>query len=221
MKKNILIAEDENRIREFISVYFRAEGFNVFEVDNGKSAVDVFMNNDIDLLVLDVMMPEMDGFEVCKNIRKISAVPIIILTALEEDEQHILGYELGADDYIIKPVNPKILIAKAKRLFSKTKTNKNILNFDYVKIDKDGRCVYVDNKNIYFTPKEFDFLVLLAENKDIALSRDFILNKVWGYDFIGETRVVDNHVKKLRKKLGKHSSYIKTIFSIGYKFEVK
>lgn len=221
MKKNILIAEDEDKMREFISVYFKAEGFNVFEADNGKSAIDVFTNNSIDIIVLDVMMPEMDGFEVCKNIRKISTVPIIILTALEEDEHHILGYELGADDYVIKPVNPKILIVKANRLLSKTKTNKNILDFGNIKIDKDGRCVYIDNKNIYFAPKEFDFLVLLVENKGIALSRDFILNSVWGYNFIGETRVVDNHVKKLRQKLGKYSSFIKTVFSIGYKFEAK
>lgn len=221
MKKNILIAEDQDRIREFISLYFRAEGFNVIHAGDGKSAINAFEHNNIHLIVLDIMMPEMDGFEVCRYIRKKSDVPIIILTALGEDEQQILGYELGADDYVVKPIKPKVLVAKARRLLEKESDDMILIDFGFLKIDKTGRTVYVDDKNVDFTPKEYDFLLLLAENKGKALSRDTIINKVWGYDFMGNTRVVDNHVKKLRSKLGKHSDCIKTISSIGYKFEVK
>lgn len=218
--RNVLIVEDENRIREFLSVYFRSSNYNVFEAPNGNDALCIFENNIIDIVILDIMMPEMDGFEVCKNIRKVSDVPIIILTALEEEEQHILGYELGADDYITKPVKINILLAKVKRLLGKTSEN-NLINYGSIKIDKNGRCIFIDNKNVYFAPKEFELLVLLAENSGQALSRDYILDKVWGYYFAGGTRVVDNHIKKIRKKLGKYSKMIKTVVSIGYKFEVK
>lgn len=218
--KNILIVEDECRIREFISAYFRNEGYAVFEAANGRIALNVFENNVIDLIILDIMMPEIDGFEVCKRIRKTSEVPIIILTALEEEEQHILGYELGADDYITKPVKARILLAKAKRLLEKTNDN-NTITFDNIEIDTDARCVYIDNKNVYFAPKEYELLVLLAKSNGKALPRDYILDKIWGYYFVGETRVVDNHIKKIRKKLGKYSNIIKTVVSVGYRFEVK
>lgn len=217
--KNILIVEDESRIREFISAYFCNEGYTVFEAENGKIALDIFKNNVIDLIILDIMMPEIDGFEVCKSIRETSEVPIIILTALEEEEQHILGYELGADDYITKPVKVRILLAKANRLLKKT--SNNTIMFDNIEIDTDARSIYIDNRNVYFAPKEYELLVLLAKSNGKALARDYILDKIWGYYFVGETRVVDSHIKKIRKKLGKYSNIIKTVVSVGYKFEVK
>jgi len=218
---NILIVDDEDKIREFIGLYFRAEGFNVLEASDGREALHLFNLNIIDLIILDIMMPEIDGFEICKMIRKTSDVPIIILTALTEDIQNIHGYDLGADDYVSKHVSPKIIVAKAKRLLEKSDFKSKILTIGSIKIDKAGMCVYIDGASVDFSPKEFSLLLLLAENKNKVLSRECIPDKVWGYDFIGETRVVDTHIKKIRKKLGKHFDMIKTMVSLGYKIEDK
>ncbi|MCT4584609.1 MAG: response regulator transcription factor [Peptostreptococcaceae bacterium] len=221
MKKNILVVEDENKISEFISLYLKKEGYKVFEASDGQIALEKFEENEIDLIVLDIMMPRLNGFEVCKKIREKSKVPIIILTAIEEEMDHIKGYELGADDYVTKPFKIKILMAKIKRLLQRFNKNDNdIFVHDKLKIDFDGREVFMDSKKIKLAPKEFDLLIYLIKNKGIALSRNQILENIWGYDFEGENRVVDNHIKKLRNKLENYSSLIETIISVGYKFDI-
>jgi DNA-binding response OmpR family regulator len=216
---SILLIEDENRIREFLSVYFRANNYKVFEAEDGITGLEMFDQHMIDLVILDVMMPKLDGFEVCKRLRHTSDVPIIFLTALEEEEQHLLGYSLGADDYISKPVNINILLAKSKRLLDKRKGH-SLIVFDGLKIDQRSRSISIDGNLVEFAPKEYDLLLLLAENVGQVFSRDIIIEGIWGGYFEGGTRVVDNHVKKIRKKLGDYSDMIKTVISIGYKFEV-
>ncbi|MCT4663322.1 MAG: response regulator transcription factor [Tissierellales bacterium] len=222
MKKNILVVEDESRMREFIGLYLRKEGYNVVEAENGEVALEKFREFEIDLVVLDIMMPKLGGFEVCKSIREDSNIPIIILTAIEAENDHIKGYELGADDYVTKPFKIKILLAKIKRFVEKSsnETNKKIFEYKSLKVDLDGREVFVNDESMKLAPKEFELLAYLIMNHGIALSRDQILENVWGYDFEGESRVVDNHIKKLRSKLGLYSKLIQTMISIGYKFEV-
>ncbi len=216
---NILLVEDEKRIREFLSVYFRANNYTVFEAKDGISGLKMFGECNIDLVVLDVMMPKIDGFEVCRRLRETSDVPIIFLTALEEEQQHLLGYSLGADDYITKPVNINILLAKAKRLLDKVGNN-SVIIFSGLKIDRLSRNIYIDDHPVEFAPKEYDLLLLLTENIGQVFSREVLIENIWGGYFEGGTRVIDNHVKKIRKKLGDHSDMIKTVISIGYKFEV-
>lgn len=222
MEKSILVVEDESKMREFISLYLRKEGYKVIEAYNGEVGVEKFKENKIDLIVLDVMMPKLNGFEVCKRIREKSKVPIIILTAIEKEMDQIKGYELGADDYVTKPFKAKILIAKIKRLFERLReeTGKKVFIYDKLKIDLDGREVFINGRKIKLAPKEFELLEYLVINKGIALTRNQILENVWGYDFEGETRVVDNHIKKLRNKLENYAVYIETVISVGYKFEV-
>jgi len=219
--RKILIVEDENHMREFMSLYLRKEGYQVIEAANGNDGLKQFYKHDIDLVVLDIMMPMIDGFEVCKNIREQSDVPIIVLTAVENDASHIKGYKLGADDYVTKPFKSHILMAKIKRLLERedSKKNQEIYFFNTLKIDFLGREIYVDNKKIKLAPKEYDLLEYLVINRCVALSRDQILENVWGYDFDGENRVVDAHVKKVRKKLGKYTDCVKTVMAVGYKFE--
>jgi DNA-binding response OmpR family regulator len=220
--KNILVVEDENRMREFIVLFLRREGYNVIEAENGMVALEKFKSEDIDLIVLDIMMPIIDGFQVCSEIRKISQVPIIILTAIEEENQQVKGYEIGADDYVTKPFKINILMAKVKRIIGKIDmvSGGNREEFGGLIIDFEGRSVEVDGQTLKLAPKEYELLEYLIRNKSIALSREKILDNVWGYDFIGETRVVDNHIKKLRSKLGSYSKHIATVMSVGYKFEV-
>ncbi|WFD11767.1 response regulator transcription factor [Tepidibacter hydrothermalis] len=222
MQKNVLVVEDESKMREFISLYLRKEGYRVIEAYNGEVAVEKFKENKIDLIVLDVMMPKLNGFEVCKIIREKSTVPIIILTAIEKEMDQIKGYELGADDYVTKPFKAKILIAKIKRLFERLReeNDKKVYIYNKFKIDLDGREVFINGRKIRLAPKEFELLEFLVINKGIALTRNKILENVWGYDFEGETRVVDNHIKKLRNKLENYSIFIETVISVGYKFEV-
>lgn len=222
MSKNILIVEDESKMSEFISLYLRNQGYKPIEASNGEIALKLFEQNNINLVVLDVMMPNLNGFDVCKEIRKTSKVPIIILTAVEDEYSHIKGYELGADDYVTKPFKIKILLAKIKRFIDKSSedTQTNIFLHGDFKVDFDGRCLYINDQHIKLAPKEFDLLEYFIKNKGIALSRNQILDNVWGYDFQGENRVVDNHVKKLRSKLGEYSELIETVISFGYKFEV-
>lgn len=222
MEKNILVVEDESKMREFISLYLRKEGYKVIEAYNGELALKKFSENKFDLIVLDVMMPRLNGFEVCKKIREKSKVPIIILTAIEEEMDHVKGYELGADDYVTKPFKVKILIAKIKRLIAKIseETEKKAFIYDKLKINLDGREVFINGNKIKLAPKEFELLEYLVINNGIALTRNQILENVWGYDFEGETRVVDNHIKKIRNKLENYSILIETVISIGYKFEV-
>jgi DNA-binding response OmpR family regulator len=224
LERTVLIVEDEERIREITSDYFQASDFSVLEAKDGKEALDVFKINKIDLIILDIMMPKLDGWSVCKRIRKNSDVPIILLTARSDEDDQLLGFELGADEYVTKPFSPKVLVAKAKTLLNRIEGNIG-KNHRYIKtaeieINKNSYVVTVADQAIDLAPKEYDLLCYMIENKGIVLSRESILNHVWGYDYFGDTRAVDTHIKKLRKKLGEQSKYIHTIIGKGYKFEV-
>ncbi|WP_032121533.1 response regulator transcription factor [Clostridium amazonitimonense] len=227
MEKTILIVEDELRMRLLLRDYFKKEGFKVLEAENGLTALSIFKNekSHINLIILDIMMPLMDGFTFCKSIREISYVPIIILTAKSDEEDKLLGYELGADDYVTKPFSPKILVAKAKALLKRSDSlnsiEKNNEEFDGLVINTLSHEVYLDEEEIYLTPKEYDLLIYLVENKGIALNRDKILDNVWGIDYFGDPRTVDTNIKRLREKLKNKSYLISTVRGSGYKFEVK
>ena len=225
MRKNILIVEDEDRIREITCDYFKISDFNVFEAANGQEALDIFELNKIDLVILDIMIPEIDGWAVCKRIRKKSDVPIIILTARDDDADKLMGFELGADDYVTKPFSPKVLVARAttllKRVEGKVCLNNSIINTGDIKINKESYTVKIDDEEITLAPKEYSLLLYLIENTGRVLSRESILNNIWGYDYFGDLRVVDTHIKKLRKKLKNKCTYIQTVIRVGYKFEVK
>lgn len=217
----ILIVEDEIRMRILIKDYFKKEGFHILEASNGKEGLEVFKNNLVDLVILDVMMPLMDGFTLCKNIREVSSVPIILLTAKSEEEDKLLGYELGTDDYVTKPFSPKVLVAKAKALLKRSQnassSNDHIIAIDNLKINKLSHEVSLNDEIINLTPKEFDLLIFLSENKGISLSRENILDKVWGYDYDGDIRTVDTTVKRLREKLLDSSYLLVTVRGSGYK----
>lgn len=225
MSYSILVIEDEDSIRKIISDYFKVEKYNVIEASNGKEGIEKFKENNIDLIILDIMMPELDGWAVCRRIRKKSDVPIIILTARTEEDDELMGFELKADDYVKKPFKPAILVARAKTLLRRKDGNilgdANKLIKQGLELDKLSREIKVDGKSIELTVKEFDILNLLMENEGTVFSREKILNKIWGYDFLGDMRVVDNHIKKIRKSLGNKAYFIRTVFGIGYKFEVK
>ncbi|MGL4453419.1 MAG: response regulator transcription factor [Sarcina sp.] len=224
MNKNILIVEDELRIRILLRDYFRKDGFTIIEASDGEEALKIFSENSIDLVILDIMMPKVNGFEVCKTIRSVSNIPIILLTAREEEEDKLHGYDLGADDYVTKPFSPKVLVAKAKALLKRTESdniNKNLSNFNGLKINKLSHEVSLDGNELSLSPKEYDLLLYLTSNKGIALTRDKILDNVWGFDYFGDIRTVDTNIKRLREKLLHKSSYITTVRGSGYKFEVK
>ncbi|WP_297434947.1 response regulator transcription factor [uncultured Clostridium sp.] len=224
MNKNILIVEDELRIRILLRDYFRKGGFNILEASDGEEALRNFSENNIDIVILDIMMPKINGFDVCKTIRSVSNIPIVLLTAREEEEDKLHGYELGADDYVTKPFSPKVLVAKVNALLKRTENiniNKNLSDFDGLKINKLSHEVALDENILALSPKEYDLLLYLTSNKGIALSRDKILDNVWGYDYFGDIRTVDTNIKRLREKLLHKSSYITTVRGSGYKFEVK
>lgn len=224
MKKNILIVEDEIRIREIVKDFFEMKDFKVYEAEDGKTAVEIFENNEIDLVILDIMLPEVDGWSVCGRLRKKSSVPIIIVTARSEEDDKLLGYELGADDYMTKPFSPKVLVAKSEMLLKRVEGSigkkNSTINICGIEIDKLSFVVKIEDNQIFLSPKEFELLLYLIENKGIVLSRENILNNVWGYDYFGDLRTVDTHVKKLRNKLEDKSKYIHTVIKAGYKFEV-
>lgn len=218
----VLVVEDDDDIRKIICDYYKNEGYIVVEASNGQEGLDKF-DETIDLLVLDIMMPIIDGWTVCRRIRKISDLPIIILTARIEDDDELQGFELKADDYVKKPFSPAVLMARSNLLLSKggKKINEDdIIQINGIKIDVPARSVYVDGEEVQLTLKEYEILYYLMKNKRIAVSREQILSEVWGYDFIGDSRIVDNHIKKIRKALMDKSKYIHTVFGIGYKFEV-
>ncbi len=225
MDKNILIVEDEKRMRILIGDYLRKEGFQFLEAANGIEALDIFKKNKVDLVVLDIMMPFLDGWEVCKQIRRSSNIPVIILTAKSEEDDKLLGYELGADDYITKPFSPKILVAKIKVLLKRTDTsiklNSSVLDFQGLVIDELSHEVKVFDEEIMLSPKEYELLLYLVKNSGIALTRTQILDNVWGMDYYGDTRTVDTNIKRLREKLGDKANLITTIRGSGYRFEVK
>lgn len=225
MSYTVLVIEDEHNIRKIISDYFRAEGFQIIEASNGKEGIEKFEEEKVDLIILDIMMPELDGWTVCRRIRKKSDVPIIILTARTEEDDELMGFELKADDYVKKPFSPGILVARAKVLLNRTRgtilEDKDTITKAGLEVNKLERKVKVNGKEIELTPKEFDILWYLMEHSEMVLSREKILNAIWGYDYFGDIRVVDNHIKKLRKALGDKAYLIRTVFGVGYKFEVK
>lgn len=218
----ILLAEDEKNMRRLIVDYLKKESYVILEASNGREALELFERENIDLAILDVMMPELDGWTVLRKIREKSGIPILMLTARGEEHDELFGFELGVDDYITKPFSPKILTARIKSILKrKSDNNDNNLNFDGLIIDKSAHKVYVNNIEIIMTPKEYDLLIYLAENKEKAITRDKLLDEVWGYDFFGDTRTVDTHIKRLRMKLGDKKEYVQTVRGFGYRFEVK
>lgn len=221
---NILIVDDEARMRKLVKDFLIVSGYSVLEAEDGEKALEVFHENKnkIDLILLDVMMPKLDGWSVLRQIRQESKVPIIMLTARGEEQDELFGFELGVDEYISKPFSPKILVARVQAILKRTSTEENKAS-DYggIEIDKNGRTVKADGKIVELSLREFELLLYLVENENIALSRDKILNNVWNYDYYGDSRTIDSHIKKIRHKLGKKGKYIKTMRGIGYKFEVK
>jgi DNA-binding response OmpR family regulator len=224
LNKNILLVEDENRMREIVSDYFRASNFNVYEAIDGQEALEIFDEYNIDLIILDIMMPKIDGWSVCRRIRKKSSVPIIMLTARSEEDDKLLGFELGIDEYVVKPFSPKVLIAQSTNLLKRVEGSlgkeNHLISFPGLEINKAAHTLKINDSFIDLSNKEFQLLLYLVENPGIVLSRENILNVVWGYDYFGDDRVVDTHIKKIRKKLGQYSIYIHTIIRAGYKFEV-
>lgn len=216
--KNILIVDDEKKMREFMSFFLSREGYQVYEAEDGEMAVKIMKELNINLLIIDLMMPKMDGFQACEAIRKFSSAPIIMLTAVEGEHEHIRGYQVGVDDYITKPIKVNILLAKINRILGKY--DDGFTQYNELRINMDSREIYVENQMIDLTPKLYDLLVYMLDNKNIVLSREQILDIVWGIDFEGGTRVVDNHIKKLRNKLKPFSESIKTVIGFGYKLEV-
>ncbi len=220
--KRILVADDEEKIREVIKEYAKFEGYEVFEAENGMEAVEMCRMSDFDAVVLDVMMPKLDGFSACKEIKKIKNIPILMLSARGEEYDKLFGFEIGIDDYVVKPFSPKEVMARLNVIISrntKTEEKKDLLEYGGLVIDIPARNVFVDGEKIDLTPKEYDLLFYFAKNKNIALSREKLLCDVWGYDFYGDDRTVDTHIKMLRSRLGKYRDYIVTLRSLGYKFE--
>lgn len=220
----VLVVDDESRMRKLVRDFLVRKDFEVIEAENGAQAVDIFFEkNDISLIILDVMMPKMDGWQVCREIRSYSRVPIIMLTAKSDERDELLGFELGVDEYISKPFSPKILVARVEAILRRTTgfAADDVLRAGEIQIDKAAHEVKVDGKNVDLSYKEFELLTYFMENQGIALSREKILNSVWNYDYFGDARTIDTHVKKLRSKLGDKGDYIKTIWGMGYKFEVE
>lgn len=220
----VLIVDDESRMRKLIKDFLMQKNYKILEAGDGEEALRIFQENEekISVILLDVMMPKLDGWSVLRQIRQTSKVPIIMLTARGEEQDELFGFELGVDEYISKPFSPKILVARVEAILKRTgKNEKEIKDLGGIQIDKEGRTVSVDGKPIELSLREYELLLYLVQNENIALSRDKILNNVWNYDYYGDTRTIDSHVKKIRHKLGKKGKYIKTIRGIGYKFEVK
>lgn len=220
----ILIVDDEQRMRKLIKDFLAAKGYSILEAGDGEEALEVYEKNKnkISLILLDVMMPKLDGWSVLRQIRQNSKIPIIMLTARGEEQDELFGFELGVDEYISKPFSPKILVARVEAILKRTNPDeKEIKEYEGIEIDKEGRTVKVEGKQIELSLREYELLTYLVDNENIALSRDKILNNVWNYDYYGDSRTIDSHIKKIRHKLGKKGKYIKTIRGIGYKFEVK
>ncbi|WP_341348292.1 response regulator transcription factor [Paenibacillus sp. FSL H3-0469] len=222
MSKTILIVEDEDILREIMKDYLLEEGYRVIEAIDGKQAISLFQEHEVDLILLDIMLPELDGWSVCRRIRKTSNVPIIILTARSDEDDTLLGFGLGADDYVTKPYRPLILLARAKRLLESRHTSghdSDTLSGGGISIHFPSRTVTVDGTSSGLTHTEFEILAYLLQNKGIIISREQLITKIWGYDFAGDDRTVNSHIRNLRSKLGEHAKQIVTVVRSGYKFE--
>lgn len=217
----VLIVDDEALIRDVIKEYLKLENIDYLEASDGYEAIDLVKNNDFDVVVMDIMMPKMDGYTAVKEIRKFSNVPFIMLSARSEEYDKLTCFDIGVDDYVTKPFSPRELIARIKAVTKRNQSTNSLYKFKGLEIDCNAHEVYVDKKAIYLTPKEYDLLIYLIENKNIALSRENLLENIWGYDFYGDDRTVDTHVKTLRNHLGKYRDFIVTIRKVGYKFEYK
>ena len=223
-KLKVMVVDDESRMRKLVRDFLVRQDFDVIEAGDGEQAVDLFFEEkDIALIILDVMMPKMDGWQVCREIRKHSKVPIIMLTARGDEQDELLGFELGVDEYISKPFSPKILVARVEAILRRTNaiSSDSVITAGILSLDKAAHQVKVDGREVELSFKEFELLSYFMENQGLALSREKILNNVWNYDYFGDARTIDTHVKKLRSKLGDKGDYIKTIWGMGYKFEVQ
>lgn len=226
-RERILIVDDEERIREMIREYLNLDGYRIEEASNGVEALSLFAQNEYSLVVLDVMMPNMNGWSVCREIRKTSHVPIIMLTAMGEEYDKLFGFDLGVDDYMVKPFSPKELLARIKAVTKRSRRQvvddgpENKAVFEGLVIEYDSHNVYVNEKPVSLTPKEYELLTFFARNPNKVYSRDRILTEVWGYEFTGDARTVDTHVKMLRERLAEYRSFITTVWGTGYKFEVR
>ncbi|MGN1084367.1 MAG: response regulator transcription factor [Lachnospiraceae bacterium] len=221
-RTKILVVDDESRMRKLVHDFLAKNNYEVIEAEDGEAAVDLFFEQkDIALIILDVMMPKMDGWQVCREIRQYSAVPIIMLTAKSDERDELLGFELGVDEYISKPFSPKILVARVEAILRRAgNAAAEVTEIGGIVLDKSAHQVLIDNVPIELSVKEFELLAYFIDNKGVALSRERILNNVWNYDYFGDARTIDTHVKKLRSKMGEKGDYIKTIWGMGYKFEV-
>lgn len=217
----ILIVDDEILIRDVIKEYCILENYQVIEAENGIDAIEKIKNNDIDLMVLDIMMPKLDGFSAFKEIKKIKNVPTIVLSARTEEFDKLSGFDLGIDDYLTKPFSPKELMARIKAILKRSKNVENTYTYEDMEIDFMGHTVFIGSEEIKLTPKEFELLTYLIENKGIVLSREQLLTKIWGYNFFGDDRTIDTHIKMLRNNLGKYRDLIVTVRGVGYKYNEK
>ncbi len=224
-KLKILVVDDESRMRKLVRDFLVRQDYEVLEAGDGEEALDIFYREkDIALLILDVMMPKMNGWEVCREVRENSKVPIIMLTAKSDESDELMGFDLGVDEYISKPFSPKILVARVEAILRRTNQigeSSQIKKAGLIVLDKTAHEVTVDGNSVELSFKEFELLEYFMDNQGIALSRERILNSVWNYDYFGDARTIDTHVKKLRSKLGKQGEYIKTVWGMGYKFEVE
>ena len=218
----VMVVDDESRMRKLVKDFLQHKNYEVLEAENGEEAVDLFFREkNIALIILDVMMPKMDGWQVCREIRQYSKVPIIMLTAKSDERDELQGFELGVDEYISKPFSPKILVARVEAILRRTNGDaQEVIEVGGIRLDKGAHQVIVDGRSIELSFKEFELLSYFIANQGVALSRERILNNVWNYDYFGDARTIDTHVKKLRSKMGEKGEYIKTIWGMGYKFEV-
>ncbi len=219
----VLVVDDEFRIRKLLVDFLVREGYKVLEANDGEEALDILFESGkkVDLVILDVMMPKYDGWFVLERIREYTTIPVVMLTARSDEYDQLKGFKLGADDYVTKPFSPSVLVARVNKLLSKVASEASEINFGVIKINLSARKVYVEEELVNLTPKEFELLRYFIDNKGIALSRDKILNAVWNYDYFGDLRTVDTHIKQLRAKLGKYAFYISTVRSVGYRLDIE
>lgn len=222
--EKLLIVDDEEKIRSVIKKYAEFEGYSVEEAEDGMQALNMVKNGSYDLIVMDIMMPELDGFSTCRELRKFCDIPVIMLSARGEEYDKLFGFELGIDDYVVKPFSPKELMARIKAVIGRRSKNSatsdnKIISFEGLSIDYAGRYVYVDGQQVVLTPKEYDILIYMIKNKNIALTREKLLNEIWGYDYFGDDRTLDTHIKLLRNSLGEYRRFIVTLRGVGYRFE--